>query len=407
MADLLQDPSWQALLDAQQRLRSRFPGEAGRQPAHVVYGGAHLFSAETPKKLGALARRALETFAPSGPELGEALGLSQNLAALVHARLVDKLSREPVEDLRIDFEDGYGQHPEAEELTHAQRAGAAWRAAEDAGALPAFCGLRLKPLTEATGQRALATLDTFLSAAQPRRQVLVTLPKVETPAQVRFAVEALERAEGKHGLSPGTLRLEVMIESAQGLQDGEGRSLLPQLHAAAGGRLFAAHFGAYDFLSSLGIAAHEQRLTHPACDFARLQMKLAFSETGVFLSDGATIHLPVGPHRGEALSHEQREENRRAVHAAWQTSMRDVRHSLAQGYYQGWDLHPAQLVPRYGALFAFFLENEPSMRARLESFQAAQARATLTGSTFDDAASVRGLLHFFERGRACGALTPD
>ena len=34
----------------------------------------------------------------------------------------------------------------------------------------------------------------------------------------------------------------------------------------------------------------------------------------------------------------------------------DVRHSLRHAYYQGWDLHPAQLPTRYAAVYSFFLE---------------------------------------------------
>ena len=400
MNPLLSPTTWKTLGIEQRAFQDRFPGETeARQPVHVVYGGAHLFSAGTPAKLGALARQALETWAPDAPALSEALGISNEVAAKVHPRLVAKLAREPIEDFRIDFEDGYGQRSPGDERQHAQQAGAAWREAEGQGALPPFCGVRLKPLTLETGERALATLETFVTAAMPTRPMLVTLPKVETLAQVTALAEALDALEAKLHLQGGVLQLEAMIESSQSLT-----GVLPRLRQAAGARLFSVHFGAWDFMASLDLAASEQRLAHPACDFARLSMKLAFSGTPVFLSDGATIHLPVAPHRGASLTDHQHEENRRAVHAAWQSAARDIRHSLAQGYFQGWDLHPAQVVARYGTLFSFFLENLEPMRARLKSFEAAQERATLTGTTFDDAASIRGLQAFFTRARRCGAI---
>ena len=178
-----------------------------------------------------------------------------------------------------------------------------------------------------------------------------------------------------------------------------------QVHAAAKGRLRGAHFGTYDFTASVGIAANEQRMQHPACDDAKAHMQRAFAGTGVWLSDGATTVMPVPVHRGAELSSAQREENEQAVHAAWKQSVSDTRHALAGGFYQGWDLHPAQLVSRYAAVYAFFLENLAESTQRLRHFVDKLGQATLSGTTFDDAATGQGLLNFFLRGQACGALT--
>ena len=94
---------------AQGRFLQRYPGDSGaRQAVHTVYGGAHLFTAETPKKLGELALRALETYAPDAASFAEAIGIRGELAPKVYERVREKLQREPVEDFRIDFEDGYG-----------------------------------------------------------------------------------------------------------------------------------------------------------------------------------------------------------------------------------------------------------------------------------------------------------
>src|SRR5271170_3002203 len=96
-----------------------YPGERpDRQPVHVVYGGAHLFRADAAGKLGQLALRALEENAPDAATLAQAFGYPQGLAEKVHPRILEKLGREPVEDLRIDFEDGYGMRPDAEEDGH-------------------------------------------------------------------------------------------------------------------------------------------------------------------------------------------------------------------------------------------------------------------------------------------------
>src|SRR5687767_16001163 len=93
------------LSDAHQRFQKRFPGESGeRQPVHVVYGGAHLFKADTAPRLGATALRVLDEYAPDAAALGEALALPTALAATIYARVREKLRREPVEDFRLDFE---------------------------------------------------------------------------------------------------------------------------------------------------------------------------------------------------------------------------------------------------------------------------------------------------------------
>jgi citrate lyase beta subunit len=398
--------------DAQRAFVARFPGDGGaRQPVSVLYGGAHLFTAEAPARLGVLARRAFETYAPDAASLAEALGLAPPLAARVHPRVAAKLASEPVEDLRVDFEDGYGHRSDEEEDGHALAVGRELARGLREGRLPPFIGVRVKPMSAELGGRALRTLDLVVTTlcresngALPQGFV-VTLPKVVSPAQVRVFVQALAALERALGLAAGALRFELMVEAAQGLVDPEGRAVLPQLHAAAGGRLRGAHFGAYDFTASLEVAASAQTLGHPACDAARLELQRAFAGTGVFLSDGATTVLPVPPHKGDALTEAQRLENRRAVHAAWRLAAADTRRSLEAGFYQGWDLHPGQLVSRYAAVSAFFLEGLDAATARLGNFVKGLGQATRSGEVFDDAATGQGLLNFFLRGLSCGALT--
>ncbi len=92
------------------------PGESGRrQPVHVVYGGAHLFKADLCRKVGAIARRAVADYAPDAATLALALGIPNRLAEAVYQRVTEKLEREPVEDFRLDFEDGFGIRTDAEE----------------------------------------------------------------------------------------------------------------------------------------------------------------------------------------------------------------------------------------------------------------------------------------------------
>jgi hypothetical protein len=397
---------------AQARFARRYPGDGGaRQPVHTVYGGAHLFSADTPKKLGELALRALDTYAPDASSFGEALGIRGDLAGVVRQRVRDKLGREAVEDFRIDFEDGYGNRPDEEEDGHAAAAAQQVAAAYTAGTLPPFIGIRIKPMTRDLAARSLRTLDVFLTELVTATNghlpdhFVVTLPKIQTRTDVDVLVEAFELLEDRLDLDSGALKMEIMVETTQTIADAQGRWMMPRLHRAAGERLVGAHFGTYDYTAGLDITAAHQRMRHPACDFAKNAMKIAFAGTGVALSDGATNIMPVPVHRNKDLTEAQKRENRDAVWAAWRLHADDARHSLVNGFYQGWDLHPAQLVPRYGAVYAFFLDGLAAASERLKNFVGKAAQATLVGDVFDDAATGQGLLNYFLRGIACGAVT--
>jgi citrate lyase beta subunit len=397
---------------AQARFWQRYPGDSGaRQAVHTVYGGAHLFTAETPKKLGELAIRALDTYAPDAATFAEGIGIDGNLAPKVYERVRDKLSREAVEDFRIDFEDGYGNRSDEEEDGHAVQAAQQVAAATVAGTLPPFIGIRIKPLTRDLAARSLRTLDVFLTElltatnGKLPENFVVTLPKIQSRTDVETLVEVFEVLEDRLDIAHDTLRMEIMVETTQSIFDPQGRSMLPRLHRAAAGRLVAAHFGTYDYTANCDITAAHQKMRHPACDFAKHMMKVAFAGTGVQLSDGATNIMPVAPHKGKDLSDAQKRENRAAVFSAWRLHADDVRHSLVHGFYQGWDLHPAQLVPRYGSVYAFFLEGLAAASERLKNFVDKAAQATLVGDVFDDAATGQGLLNYFLRGIACGAVT--
>ncbi|MFL5400916.1 MAG: DUF6986 family protein [Myxococcales bacterium] len=405
------------LQKAQDAFAARYPGEpASRQPVHTVYGGAHLFKSDTVKKLGEIALRSLSEHAPEPKIFADAIGIRADLAAKVYARVQEKLRREAVEDFRIDFEDGYGNRPDAEEDGHAQQAAEETAKGLEQGTLPPFIGIRIKTFSAEMGPRSLRTLDLYLTTLLGRTggrlppTFLVTLPKVVSPAQVSVLVDAFDALEEKLRIPRGALRMESMIETTQSILDETGASTLPKLVAAAKGRCFAAHFGTYDYTASCNIISTYQSMRHPACDFAKHMMKVAYAGTGIFLSDGATTTMPIAPHKapkGGQLSPEQARDNQRAVHAAWKLHADDVRNSLVNGFYQGWDLHPAQLPTRYGALYTFFLEGLAGATERLRNFVGKLGQATLSGDTFDDAATGQGLLNFFLRGTTCGALTEE
>jgi citrate lyase beta subunit len=438
------------LLLAHSAMARNYPGSTGaRQPVHTVYGGAHLFRAQTTRRLGELALRSLDDYAPDFAAFAQALGLSGAdqlpqspaaisaisrsvdhdpraarhdnrpawFAATIYHRVREKLQREPVEDFRIDFEDGYGNRSDDEEDGHAAAAAREVSAAMNAGTLPPFLGIRIKPLTQELRERSVRTLDIFLTElASHSRGALpanfcITLPKIVVPEEVAALAEICSRLEPSLGLQPGALLIELMIETTQSILNQRGEVPLLAFAAAAGGRCVAAHFGTYDYTAGRGITAAYQNMTHLACDFAREVMQVALAGTGVWLSDGATNIMPVPVHRaaggGAPLTSQQTDENRSAVHQAWRLHFAHVRHSLENGFYQGWDLHPAQLPTRYAAIYSFFLESLDAASERLQNFVQKAAQATLVGEVFDDAATGQGLLNYFLRAINCGALTAE
>jgi citrate lyase beta subunit len=371
-----------------------------RQPVHTVYGGAQLFTAATASRLGQRALAALDEHGRDPVAFAGALdlGVDAALARTIRERVVAKLTREPVEDFRIDFEDGYGNRPDAEEDGHAASAAEEVARGLRDGTLPPYIGIRIKPLGSELRERSLRTLDIFVKTlvrgggAVPPNFV-VTLPKITSHAQVSMLADRLEAIERRDSLEPGSLRLELMIETPESVLDSSGACAIPRFLEAARGRCRGAHFGTYDYTASCQITAAHQHMTHPACDFAKHMMQISLASTGVWMSDGATNVMPVG--------------DGATVHAAWRLHASHVRHSLVGGFYQGWDLHPAQLPSRYAAVYAFFLEGLATASARLRNFVQKAAQATLVGDVFDDAATGQGLLNYFLRALNSGAITEE
>jgi len=403
------------LTRANRSVNERYPGDsATRQPVHTVYGGAHLFTSDIAHKLGAAALRAIDDYAPNDATLTSVFGITPALSARIHSRIVDKLKQEPVEDFRIDFEDGFGTRPDEEEDHFAREAAEQVARGFAAHTLPPGIGIRIKTLSEELKARSLRTFDLFLTRLLERtggrlpNGFVVTLPKITSPTQVSALNSACDELERARGLARGALAFELMVETTQSIFSTDGGVALPHLVAAGGGRVTGAHFGTYDYTAGLSITAAHQQMTHPACDFAKHVMQVALAGTPVRLSDGATNIMPVGPHRpvaGGALSEAERRENTEVVHRAWRLHAEHIRHSLVGGFYQGWDLHPAQLPSRYAAVYTFFLEGMETASERLRNFVAKAAQATLVGEVFDDAATGQGLLNYFLRAVNCGAMT--
>jgi citrate lyase beta subunit len=419
-----------------------YPGDRSeRQPVHTVYGGANLFKSDTTRRMGDIALRSLKTYAPDFTVMAKVLHLTGHdslpgdekkinelnlvlndlsekdrkkhqawLPYTVYKQVISKLEREAVEDFRIDFEDGFGNRSDEEEDATAVNAATELAKGMSAKTISPFIGIRIKPFTEDLKHRGVRTLDIFFTTLLKETKnklpenFVVMLPKVTIPEQIRALVKFFQIIESKHKLQEGILKMEMMVEATQAVMDKDGKNPLRALIAAGEGRCIAAHFGTYDYTASCNITARYQTMDHPVCDFAHHMTKVALGGTGIFLSDGATNVMPVGPHKGETLTKEELDENRTVVHRAWKLCFDHTTHSLRNGFYQGWDLNPAQLPMRYAAVYTFFLESYEDASIRLRHFIDKAAQATLSGDIFDDAATGQGLLNYFLRAMNSGAI---
>jgi len=393
-----------------------YPGDRSeRQPVHTLYGGANLFKSDSAALLGKRALEIFETYAPDHKVFGKVfnMDITTGFSEKVYKKVIAKLKHEAIEDFRIDFEDGYGNRSNEEEDETARTTALEVAKGMAAKTLPPFIGIRIKPFTEEMKERGLRTLDIFVSTLVNETggklpdNFIVMLPKVTIPEQPATLAAFFEILETALKMEKGILKMEMMVETTQAIMDIDGTNPLYRFIKASNGRCIAMHFGTYDYTASCSITAKYQEMDHPVCDFAHHMTKVALAHTGIWLSDGATNTMPIGPHRGDDLTAEQLQENRDTVHRAWKKGYDHIRHSLWNGFYQGWDLNPAQFPMRYAAVYAFFLESYDDAVERLRTFVEKAARATLIGDVFDDAATGQGLLNYFLRALNSGAITEE
>ncbi|WP_406002260.1 DUF6986 family protein [Streptomyces sp. NBC_00829] len=374
-------------------LARRYPGDPGtRQPVHTVYVPGDVVAPDTIRSWGDAALAALDEHAPDADSLAAVLGLPDELAAPVYDRVRAKLEREPVEDLRIDFEDGYGGRGDREEDAHAARAARLITEAYADGTAAPYMGIRMKCLEAAVRDRGIRTLDVFLTAltdaGPPPEGLVLTLPKVTYPEQVRAFVRLLEAFEQTRGLDAGRIGFEIQIETSQSILAADGTAAVARMIDAAEGRATGLHYGTFDYSACLGVSAAYQASDHPAADHAKAVMQVAAAGTGVRVCDGSTNVLPVG--------------TREKVHDAWRLHYGLTRRALARAYYQGWDMHPGHLPTRYAAVFAFYREGFEQAAARLSAY----ANHT-GGDVMDEPATAKALSGYLLRGIDCGALDTE
>lgn len=382
-------------------LQHSYPGDDGRrQPVHTIYVPADRYTPELPAVWGRQASEAVEAHGGLTELAATVLSRQNPTAASDRAylsRLVElvtrKLEHQPIEDLRLDFEDGYGRRSDAEEDAHAVQSARAVSEALASDSAPPFVGIRFKCLEADLRARGLRTLELYLSTlveasgSLPESTVL-TLPKVTTVDQISAMNEVVSALESGLGLQQGAINYEVQVETPQLIVGPDGGAEVARAIHAGEGRISSLHYGTYDYSASLGIAAAYQSMDHPAADFAKNVMLTAAAGTGVHLSDGSTNILPVG-------SDEQ-------VRQAWELHSGLVFRHLRRGIYQGWDMHPGHLPTRFLATFDFFLQSLDHTLARLDRYLRAES-----GAVLDEPATAKALARYVLRGRACGAVDPE
>ncbi|MFD9820529.1 DUF6986 family protein, partial [Streptomyces violascens] len=317
------------------------------------------------------------------------LGIADALAQPVYDRVRAKLSREPIEDLRVDFEDGYGPRPDDEEDADAARAARLIAEAFRNGTAAPYMGIRMKCMEAAVRDRGIRTTDVFLTTLMQHGGLpdglVLTLPKVTYPEQVTAFVRLLSAFEKAHGLPEGRLGFEIQIETSQSILAADGTAAVAKMIDAAQGRATGLHYGTFDYSACVGVSAAYQASDHPAADHAKAVMQVAAAGTGVRVSDGSTNVLPVG-----STEH---------VHEAWRLHYGLTRRALARAYYQGWDMHPGHMPTRYAAVYAFYREGLEQAAGRLAAYV-----AKTEGDVMDEPATAKALSGYLLRGLDCGAL---
>ena len=384
--DRLNDDLDRRLARADAALARQFPGDRpGRQPVHTVYVPADRYRSTVCRDWGDAALATLDEHSSIFAALVDEQGAD---AVDLESRVRSKLVSEPVEDLRVDFEDGYGARSDEVEDGHASSAARDLATSIREGRAAPFFGIRMKCLEAPTRRRGLRTLaivvGELVAAQAPLDGFVTTLPKATSVDQVTAMVHICEQLEQTFNLGVGTLRFEIQVETPQAILGPDGTAVVARMVHAADGRCTALHYGTYDYSAFCGIAAEYQSMAHPVADYAKLVMQAAAAGTGVRLSDGSTNILPVGDDE--------------AVRDAWRLHLGLVRRSLERGYYQGWDMHPAQLPTRYAATFGFYRDGLPRASGRLRNY------LDHTGSgVLDEPATARALADFLLRAANCGA----
>lgn len=359
------------------------------QPLHTVYAPGDRCTVDTPVEWQ---DEALAAVAQAGgfAALATAIGVAADWRSGSAASAERRIRRQPIADLRIDFEDGYGTRSDTEEDRDARAAGAAAAAIRRSAEAPDRIGIRIKPLDTRGAHRGLRTLERFLDAYGEAggfegadASLRITLAKVMHSEQISVLDRVLRRLEVRHQLVTQTLQIEVQVEVPHLIASVLDTGALDRI--SANPRVRALHFGTYDYTSALGIVPSEQHSLHPVAVHAKRVMQAVAATHAIEVCDGSSNLLPTG-------SAEQR------LHA-WRTHANLVTTGLRDGLPQGWDLHPAQLASRFLAGHAVLRAEVPSAIERL-----VLAHDGVTHGIADEPATLRMMAAVIARALRVGAI---
>lgn len=371
-------------------LARRYPGDPGtRQPVHTVYVPGDTFAEGTVRSWGDQALKALDEHAPDAASFAAVLGIPDELAGPVHDRVRAKLEREPVEDLRIDFEDGYGPRPDAEEDEAAARAARLVSQAYANGTAAPYMGIRMKCMEAAVRDRGIRTTDIFLTglmqAAWSARRAGPHAAQGDVPGAGHRLRPAARSVRGGARAARRAARLrDPDRDEPVHPRRRRHRRRRPHDRRGAG----PGHRSALRHLRLQRLRRRQRRLPgqRPSGRRPRQGRHAGRSRrhrrTGL---DGSTNVLLVGPTP--------------QVHEAWRLHYGLTHRALARAYYQGWDMHPGHLPTRYAAVYTFYREGLEQAAARLAAYVAKAG-----GDVMDEPATAKALSGYLLRGIDCGAL---
>nr|WP_072802230.1 aldolase/citrate lyase family protein [Rhodococcus yunnanensis] len=361
------------------RLGRDYPGDRiGGQPIHTVYLPASDADPNVLRHWGSQASSLLE----SNAELFESLDPAGVLPS-VRATL----STSPIQDVRLDFEDGYGWRSDTEEDRHARESGKILRTLSVDPLGPTWLGVRTKGLAPHERLRGIRTLELVLDGAGGVPDGFVfTVPKLRAAEQVTAVVALCEELERAHGLPDRALRFELQIESPQAIVGRDGTATVARALGLADGRCTSLHYGTYDYSAACGITSAQQSLAHPVADHAKNVMLVAAAQSGVWVCDGSTQVVPSG--------------SEIEIEAAVRRHFALVTRSLERGFYQGWDMHPGHLVTRWLATLTFFRTAMPTAATRVAAYLDRRDSGVM-----DEPATAQALAGVLVRGLDSGAVT--
>ena len=152
-------------------------------------------------------------------------------------------------------------------------------------------------------------------------------PKIESAAEVVSIDHTLCALEAAHGLPPGQIRVEVLIESANAEEQ------VFEI-ARSSRRLVGLIFGAFDYWGSLRMIGEPYRTDHPLIDHARARIVKAAASVGLPAIAEMTLNYPT------------KDKSEAEQKAALDECRRDAQYARSFGFRGKWTgIRPRRRLP--------------------------------------------------------------